>query len=373
MLRSPIAPPNRQPIRHSAAKAALLLLALACLASAQPVRPGATQDANPAGLGAIAASPDAGKAAVRVGTVVIRKGRIDTLAAMMAQARGVSLSDLPPEQAAGLRRLVTTNLIGQELLELEAKARNIRVTPQQIDSGLAELKAQFPDAATWQRALRQSGDTEAEVRARIARQIRSDRVLTAGVKQPAPPTEAELRAFWEQNKSEFPVNDSLRALQIVLMTDAKAPAATAEDKKRTLERVRADLATDSANMEMLVRRFMVEANRIGEGPEARLGGDMGRFHPDDFHADFRGNIKNLPVGRLSPVFRTPLGYHLVLLVEKYDGRYESYRLQVIQNLNARKNLQLGMDMRNFLKKLAETHKVTYLIPEYRDPSESGIY
>jgi len=39
----------------------------------------------------------------------------------------------------------------------------------------------------------------------------------------------------------------------------------------------------------------------------------------------------------------------------------------------RKNLQLGIDMRDFLKKLAVRYPVKYAIPSYRDTSESGIY
>ena len=97
------------------------------------------------------------------------------------------------------------------------------------------------------------------------------------------------------------------------------------------------------------------------------------FHPDDFHADFKKHIVNLEVGQLSPVFRTPLGFHLVLLVEKYDGKFGSYRLQSLQNVMNRKNLQLSIDMRDFLKRLAVRYPVKYAVPSYRDTSESGIY
>jgi hypothetical protein len=76
---------------------------------------------------------------------------------------------------------------------------------------------------------------------------------------------------------------------------------------------------------------------------------------------------------MSQVFRTPLGYHLVLVVEKFDGKFDSYRLQSLQNVMARKNLQLSMDMRDFLKKLASRYPVKYLVGSYRDTSESGIY
>lgn len=354
-------------------------LTLAVGALAQPLRPAPAGPAKPApGAPATpvprpAISANANQTVVTVGTVAIKRGKIDTLAALMARARGADLDDLPPAQAQMLRRMVTTNLIGQELVELEAKAKGIQATPAEIDSGVKALKSQFPDAATWQRALRQSGDTEAEVRAKVARQLRSDKVLAANITPPAPPTEAELRAFWEANKKEFPQSDSLRALQILLKVDAKTPEASAADKKRRLETLRRELAADSNDTPGLLRAFMNEAARVGEGPEAPIGGDLERFHPDDFNADFKNQVVKLRVGQMSPVFRTPLGYHLVLLVEKYDGKFESYRLQSLQNVMGRKNLQLSIDMRDFLKKLSARYPVKYAIPSYRDTSENGIY
>jgi parvulin-like peptidyl-prolyl isomerase len=305
--------------------------------------------------------------------VAIKKGKIDTLATLMARARGADFASLPPEQATMLRRMVATNLIGQELVELEAKAKGMVITPAEIDSGVRILKSQFPDAATWQRALRQSGDTEAQVRAKVARQLRSDKILVANIDQPTVPSDADLRAFWEKNKKEFPVHDSLRALQILIKADAKLTGDAAAEKKRRLETLRRNLVVDSGQTTELIRSFMGEAARVGEGPEAKIGGDLERFHPDDFHPDFKNNVINLRVGQMSPVFRTPLGFHLVLLVEKYDGKFESYRLQSLQNVMARKNVQLGMDMRDFLKKLAAKHPVKYLVSSYRDGSESGIY
>jgi len=364
------------------ALAAIGALTFALGAFAQPLKPapkpatgtgGKTTTAPKPGAPAKAVSQNPGQTIVTVGSVSIKKGRIDTLASLMARARGADFAALPPAQAMMLRRMVVTNLIGQELVELEAKAKGITATPAEIDSGVRALKSQFPDAATWQRALKQSGDTEAEVRAKVARQLRSDKVLGANIDQPTSPSDAELRAFWEKNKKEFPVHDSLRALQILLKADAKVTGEAAAEKQRRLEVLRRDLAADSAEAPVLLRNFMSEAARVGEGPEARIGGDLERFHPADFHPDFRSKVADLRVGQMSPVFRTPLGFHLVLLIEKYDGKFDSYRLQSLQNVMARKNMQLGLDMRDFLKKLASRHQVKFLAPDYRDTSESGIY
>jgi parvulin-like peptidyl-prolyl isomerase len=98
-----------------------------------------------------------------------------------------------------------------------------------------------------------------------------------------------------------------------------------------------------------------------------------RFHPTDFNPEFRKQVKALRVGDLSPVFRSPVGFHLVLLIEKYDGKFDSYKLQVMQNLVAQKTVETGAALRKLLKSLAAKYPEKYLDPSYRDSSQAGIY
>jgi len=366
------------PFRLRALIPGLLVLTLAAPGAFAQTKPAAKPPKpapynGPLKPGASVSSSSSSGTAVTVGPVAISKNKIDTLVTYMVHARGAELSEVPPQQLAQMKRMIATNLIGQELLELEAKAQGIKASPQQVDSAFRMLRSQFPDAAAYQKAMRASGETETAVRAKIARQIRADQVLAANVKQPSMPTESELHAFWEKNKKEFPINDSLRAIQILMLADSKVSADDAAEKKRKLEVIRRELVKDTDEVSVLIRHFMSEAARNGEGPEAQIGGDLHRFDPGDFNPEFKKQVMNLKVGQLSPVFRTPLGYHLVLLIEKYDGKFESYRLQSLQNLMAQRNQQLGEEMRVFLKKLAEKHPVKFVQPSYRDASETGIY
>lgn len=358
---------------HSSALVSRILLALSLAAAGAFAQAKPKAKTPPASIARPVVSPAAaaktGPVAVTVGATPIRKAHIDTLVAAMARSRGASVAQIPSEQLAQMRKLIATNLIGQELLALEAKAKGVQATPAEVDSGFRLLRSQFPDAATFQSALRQNGETEAEVREKIARQIRNDKVLAANIKAPHPPTDAEVRAFWEKNKAEFPVNDSLRALQIVMLADAKADAA---DQKRRLEKIRAEVLKEE-EIPLRMRLFMQAAARQGEGPEARVGGDLQRFHPDDFNAEFRKQVTGLRVGEVTPVFTTPLGVHLVMVIEKFDGKFDSYRLHTLQFMTAQRQQELGLEMRGFLKKLAAKYPVKYVLPAYRDGSEAGIY
>ncbi len=319
-----------------------------------------------ASAGSKASKPNGG--VISIGGTLITKSRIDTLTRFMAKSQGIE----DPAKIKSLEKLIATNLIGQELLEKEAKKLLIDATPKEMDSAVKIFKANFPDDASFRKALLEAGDTETKLKEKISRQIRADKTLSRVSKKPELPNEKEMLDFWGKNQKSFPINDSLRALQIVLQADAKMPIATANQLKQKLESIRQELATDTI-APILVRKFMNYAAKLSDGPEGKVGGDLQRFHPNDFNPEFRKQIINLQVGVLSPVFRTPLGFHLILLIEKYDGKYNSYKMQIMQNLIAQKTAQSGEEIRVFLKGLAMKYPVKFIDTSYQDKSEAGLY
>jgi len=124
---------------------------------------------------------------------------------------------------------------------------------------------------------------------------------------------------------------------------------------------------------MLLQRFMTAAAQFSEGPEAKTGGDLQRFNPKDINPEFRKQVQSLKVGQISSIFKTSAGFHIVLLIEKYNGKYDSYKLQVIQNLMNQKTAAAGGEMRKLLMGLAAKYPVKYLNSGYKDSTEGGIY
>jgi len=323
------------------------------------------------------ASQSAGASAkdvvVTVGGKPIKQSQIDTVVDLMAKAQSEN-GEVTDDQKEQMKKLVATNLIGQELLELEAQSQHIVATQAEVDSLLRVFKARFPDEAAFEKTLKEAGDTQAKMKAKLAKQIRADKVLAQHIRKPDMPTDAEMQAFWQEHQKEFPVNDSLRALQIVLLADDKTPVEVANKKRDALESIREDLLRDSGQATgLLLQRFMATAAQVSEGPEAKTGGDLQRFDPRDFNPEFQKQVEALRVGQLSPVFQSPLGFHLLLLIEKYDGKYDSYKLQIIQNIVNQKTRVVGGEMREYLRSLAVKFPVKYKDPDYQDSSESGIY
>lgn len=309
---------------------------------------------------------------ITVGAQSIRKSQIDTLVDLMVRAKQAQGAN-GPEARRQFEIMVATNLIGQELLELEAKAQKLTLADKEIDSAFMAFRGKFPDANAFAMAIKQTGETEATLKQKLVRQLKADKLLNGQIGQMEMPTDKEIELFFSQNKKQFPISDSLRACQILLQAPKGTPASESDKKKQQLENVRRELLGDSASPFLTLRKFLMIASKLGEGPEKQAGGDLQRFKPSDFHPDFSSQLKTLKVGALSNVFRTPLGWHLVILTERNDGKFESYRLAISQLLMSQKSMQTAKDMRKYLQSLAGKYKVTYLVDAYKDTTVAGVY
>lgn len=318
------------------------------------------------------ASLDPTSVVITVGPNKIRKSQIDQLVTQMAKANPTPRV-LDEREKTAMAAMIATNLIGQELLELEGKRLAVAAPESEIDSMYRMLKANFPDEATWRRMLKEGGNTDKSFKEKLGRQIKADKILNAQVPQVDRSTNKEILDFFAANKAKFPVNDSLRAGQIVLLAGKDVGAMDVAKKKADLEKVRAELAKDSADPDRLLARFMMAARQVSEGPEKNAGGDLQRFHPNDFSPDFKKPLTSLRVGQLSPVFKTQLGWHLVLLMEKFDGKPDSYRYLIARTLATEKAAAAGKTLRKYLVGLAAKYKVNYLESAYRDTSPTGVY
>ena len=113
---------------------------------------------------------------IRVEKTGISGGKIDSLATMLGQqqAPGQKLTD---EMMTQLRYAVVDNLVGQELIKLEAKKMGIKVSAGKVDSLTALFKKQFPSEDAFQKELKKSNTTMAQFKSKIEDQLKSEQIL----------------------------------------------------------------------------------------------------------------------------------------------------------------------------------------------------
>lgn len=117
-------------------------------------------------------------------------------------------------------------LIQQLWIEGEAKSQGVTVTDAEVQRQLAATKRQsFPTEKAYQRFLKQSGMTEADVLERIRTQALAAALTRKVQSSSAPVTDAQIQAYYDRNRAQFALPERRDVELILTRTEAQANAA----------------------------------------------------------------------------------------------------------------------------------------------------
>ena len=153
-------------------------------------------------------------------------------------------------------------------------------------------------------------------------------------------TDEEVTAYYEQNKDLFLINeDEVRILHFI--TNDKSDA-------------------DLALQEIQAGKFFEEvAESRSNGLFRDRGGDMGYIHHDDVIPEIARRAFRYQIGYVSPVFRSPYGYHIIKIVDKQKkGEYrgiEEVREEILQRIRIEKERTTYYDLLFRLRNKTEVY------------------
>lgn len=300
---------------------------------------------------------------IRVEKTGISAGKIDSLATMLGaqQAPGQKLTD---EMMTQLRYAVVDNLVGQELIKLEAKKMGIKVAPAKVDSLTNLFKKQFPSEEAFQKELKKSNTTMAQFKSKIEDQLKSEQILEKKVPYPKDPTEEDLKAFWQLNQSKVAINDTISGARIFISTKGKS-AQEINDAKDMLKGLAAQVRSKKATFAQLAAVY-------SDDKEAKkTGGIMNKFLAKNKGANFAKAVAKIKVGEISEVITDNDGVSIFMLTEKNDGKFESYRHQIDYILRVQREQERQAKLKGYLDELGKVYKVQYLDKKYEPPQAIG--
>ena len=300
---------------------------------------------------------------IRVEKTGISAGKIDSLAKMLGeqQFRGKKIDDQTMTQ---LRYAVIDNLVGQELIKLEAKKMGVKVTKGKVDSLTALFKSQFPSEDAFQKELKKSNTTMAQFREKIEDQLKSEAILEQKVPYPKDPTEKQKEAFWELNKGKVQVNDSISGARIVIYTKGKSKQEI-EDAKVMLQGLAAQVRSKKATFAQLAAMYSDDQTA------KKTGGVMTKFVAKTKGDAFVKAVNKIKVGEITEPFTDKDGIAIFMLTEKNDGKYESYKHQIDYILRVQAEQDRQAQLKAYLDGLGKVYKVQYLDPKYTPPQAIG--
>jgi peptidyl-prolyl cis-trans isomerase C len=139
---------------------------------------------------------------------------------------------IPAERRDDLYRKALDELVTYTVLSQETRARKFNVTDADVDGSIQQMRSQFPSEDAFKKALEARGMSLDKLKADTRIDISINKMVEAEVSTQPPPSDAQIRDFYDKNPDKFKQDETVRASHILFKVDENADAAT---KKKAMD------------------------------------------------------------------------------------------------------------------------------------------
>jgi foldase protein PrsA len=239
------------------------------------------------------------------------------------------------------QRLVE-NLINQALIEQAAKDKNINVADADIQKQIDQLKSGFKDTAQFDAALKSAGMSVDQLKTQIKNQLVTQK-LVESLAANQTVSDADIKAYYDKNKSQFFQKPAKRASHILFKAEDKAKAA------KVLKELQAGTITFSA---------AAKANSI-DTATASKGGDLG-WPTTAFVPEFQAALDKLKKGQMSGLVQSPYGWHIITVTDERGGSQQTLAEVKSQIQQIIVQQRRSDSYQQFLNDLRKNAKIEYI-------------
>jgi peptidyl-prolyl cis-trans isomerase SurA len=315
-------------------------------ASPPPATPGARRDTLAIDSTAVGSEPAMmPDTAVVVDRVVAVVGNRPVLSSQVdeelfsRQSQGQQLPD-DPDSLNAMRKQVISSIVDEELLVQQAQRDTaIKVTDEEIADGVDQqvrkVRSNFQSELDYRNELKKAGfETPEEYRRWLTDQQRRaafqnrliDKLRQDGKLKPVPPTEQEMRAYFDAQKGNLGSRPATLSFRQIVIASHPSP----EAKARTLAEA------DSIVLEL--RRgadFATAAKRFSQDPGSKdQGGSLNWFRRGVMVPEFERVAFSLRPGVVSDPVESPFGYHIIQVERIQPGEVQARHILLIPDIDS---------------------------------------
>jgi parvulin-like peptidyl-prolyl isomerase len=249
----------------------------------------------------------------------------------------------------------------------QVTADDIRSAIQNLDANTQAAAAKDPAALSQvvrailtqrlilKEALARKWDQDPAVTAALARVrdgVIAQSFLDSVSKPPASyPSDAEVQAAYDANKSQLVVPRQYQLAQIFIKCPKNADAATAAKAQVKLDGIRKALARHNADFSSVARA------ESDEPESAAKGGELGWLAENRIQPEIRAQLGNLTKGTVTQPIRLDDGWHILKVLdikEPYTPELSEIKTQLIARMRTEKERQ---NSQQYIAKLVEQNPI----------------
>jgi parvulin-like peptidyl-prolyl isomerase len=194
-------------------------------------------------------------------------------------------------------------LVDHYLILEYGRQSDITISKKELDSALEGIKNDYPEEEVFREMLLNRYLDYEEWKEGLRRQLLVRKIISEVYGGISPVTPDEIRTYFDSHGQEFLRPSMVELRQIVTHTKEEAEALWERLQKG--------------------ERFDELAREYSTAPEAEDGGKVGWISKGELDESMDKVIFSLPVGGISPVVKTPYGYHLFQVQSKRPEGSES--------------------------------------------------
>ncbi len=246
------------------------------------------------------------------------------------------ISGLPAKEQFLLKKQLVHQLIDRELILGEAARLDVKISPDEMDAALSEVRGNYsPDE--FNQLIRQEGKTLDSWLAALKLRLITAKVNTAILADQVKVADQEAEAYYLAHKDDYRRPVEIRARQMLFKTR--------EDALNVLSML--DDGDDFAKL----------AEQYSLSPDHKSGGELGYFSQGTLPREFDQVLFRLPVGQVSEPVKSPYGIHLFLVERRRSAGLRPFAA-VKDEITAMLVRQKEEDVfRQWLEKLRSTVRV----------------
>ena len=234
------------------------------------------------------------------------ESRIRTVTAQL-QKQG---TELPPENI--LRKQILERLISDTLQLQYAAQSGLKVDDSQLDKTIERIAEQNQLTLTeFADALAKDGVSMGKFRADIRNEITIARLREREVDSRVNVSESEIDNFLTTQASSNENQDEYEIAHILIRTPEEGATEDVQKAKAKVDEVIKALQAGT--------NFSKVSASFSDAPNALEGGSLGWKSSTQMPALFLDALKNMQVGTVSEVLRSPYGFHILKLISKRGG------------------------------------------------------
>ena len=213
-----------------------------------------------------------------------------------------------PERAILERQILDRLILDKAQLQL-ARDNGIRVEEIQLDRAMERIaENNRMTLSAFRQALEKDGVPFAKFRDEVNQQIQMQRLREREVDDRIEVSDSEIDQFLESARESSGARDEFNVSHVLVRLPDQASPEQIDLARKKAEKARAEAVAGAD--------FATIAASYSDAPDALQGGSLGWRGEDRLPEIFAGALKNLRPGEISPVLRSPGGFHVVKLMQR---------------------------------------------------------